>query len=549
MNKLELLADAMFPHIIRKPDDYEAQYPERDLGDSQVVTRFAPSPTGFMHIGHLYSALIDEFFAKQRKGVFIIRIEDTDQVRLVDNGVNIILDTLKTFGITSDEGAIGENEEIGDYGPYKQSMRKEIYQAVAKELVRQGKAYPCFCSEEEVEEIKKEQIESGSSFRGYGLEYAKCRNLDIDEAIKRIQNGESFITRLRAPHDDGERITLHDLIRGDIEMDANRKDEVLIKNNGLPTYHFAHIVDDHFMRTTHVIRGDEWISSAPLHLQLFKMCGYKAPKYAHVSPILKLDGESKRKLSKRKDPEARVDYFFEQGYPIISIKEYLMNLINSSFEDWREKNPNLPFENFTMKLGDIGKAGALFDFVKLDNVSKKLIKNMQDNDIFDLIVNWTKTQNPNFYQYIQNNSEKFIKSISIWHHNRMDIARWGQVESQYPYLYNDNFIDTLSLDKIDANLPHAKEILVDYLANYDENDEQSVWFDKMKTIAEKYNYAPKPKDYKNNPEQYNGSIIEVSTLIRECLTGQKDSPDIYQISQFVGLDEMKKRINKIIELL
>lgn len=550
MNKLEQLAQVMFPHITRTSDDYEAQYPERDLVEGQAVTRFAPSPTGFMHTGGLYTALINQFFAKQRNGVFYLRIEDTDQERYLENGISEITNTLKTFGIDFNEGQIDQINSTGDYGPYIQSQRKEIYQTFVKDLVRRGLAYPCFCSKEKLEEIHAEQVATKSSLLGYGGKYATCRNLSIDEAIERITAGEKFIVRFKAPETDYEqRIKVTDVVRGVLEMDANNIDAVILKTNGLPTYHFAHVIDDHLMRTTHVIRSDEWISSLPLHIQMFKALNFRVPKYAHVCPIMKMEGTTKRKLSKRKDPEARAGYYFEKGYPTTAVIEYLLNLINSTFEEWREKNPQKSYTDFNLKLSDMSVSGALFDQVKLDNVSKKIIKGMTDEQVLGEIMLWAKSQNQEFYDYIQNNREKFISSISIWHHNRMDIARWEQVETQYPYLYNDNFIDTLSLDNIDSNLPHAKKILVDYLATYDEKDEQSVWFDKMKSIAENYNYAPKPKDYKNNPDKFNGSVIEVSTLIRECLTGQKDSPDIYQISHFIGLEEMQKRINKIIDLM
>lgn len=549
MDKLNELAELMFPQIDKSIDDWELQYPERDLLEGQVVTRIAPSPTGNMHTGGVYSALINQSFTKQRGGVFFLRIEDTDQKRLKSGAVEDIVDTLKNFEIYFDEGALNNDDYNGEYGPYRQTLRKEIYQTYIKELVRKGLAYPCFCTEEELKEMHEKQEQEKSSLRGYGGKYAKCRFLSTDEAIRRIKAGDSFTVHLKAPELQNDRIVVNDLIRGELNMEANKIDVVIMKSNGLPTYHFAHVIDDHLMHTTHVIRGDEWISSTPLHIQMFKTLGFKVPKYAHFSPLRKMEGTKRRKISKRKDPEARASYYFEEGYPIQAVKEYLMNIINSGFEEWREKNPQLPMEAFKMKLGDIGKAGALFDMQKLTNTSKKIIKNLSDEIIVQEILKWAQIQSPQFYDYISKNRERFANSITIWHQNRMDVAKWRDVETQYPYLYNDNFADTLKLENIDYNLPHAKDILQDYLATFDIKDEQSQWFDKIKEIAPKYNYAVKPKDYKNNPEEYNGSIIEVSTIIRQALTGQKDSPDIYKISQFLGEEEVKKRINKILKLM
>ena len=544
------LAEMLYPNVNKNINIYFEKYPSRVLFKDAVVTRFAPSPTGFVHIGGIYASMINEFYARQHSGTFYLRIEDTDQARQIENGVQEIVNTLKNFDIDIKEGAISENEDLGNYGPYRQSMRKEIYQTFAKHLVSLNLAYPCFCSKEELDDIRNKQTEENSSLLGYGGKYAKCRNLTPEQAIDKINAGEKFIVRLRAPESDlNSRITARDIIRGEIEMASNNIDAVIIKSDGLPTYHFAHVIDDHLMRTTHVIRGDEWISSLPLHLQMFKLLGFKAPKYAHVCPIMKTDGTSKRKLSKRKDPEARVGYFYEEGFPNVAVKEYLLNLINSTFEEWREKNPNVSYLDFNLKLNDMSASGALFDFVKLNNVSKKVIKGLSDEVVVQEIENWAKTQAPDFYNFIQSNREKFVNSVSIWHFNRMDIAKWSEVESNYPYLYNDNFADTLLIDNLDSTLPHAKEILTDYLDTYNFADEQSVWFEKIREIATKYNYAVKPKDYKNNPELYNGSIVEVSTLIRQSLTGQKDSPDIYKISQFLGEEEVAKRINTAINLL
>lgn len=542
------LADAVFPNINKSINYYEDLYaPRRNHGE--VVTRFAPSPTGYMHIGGLYVSLINQSFAQQQGGTFYLRIEDTDQSRILENGVTEIINTLNNFDIKFDEGPCNEIEDFGNYGPYRQSDRKEIYQTYAKYLIEQGKAYPCFCSKEDLEKTRDEQVSSHSSIIGYSGKYAKCRNLSPDEAIKRINNGEKFVVRMKSPVVEASNVVVKDIIRGEISTEDNYIDVVIIKGDGLPTYHFAHVIDDHLMHTTHVIRADEWIASLPMHVQMFKMLGFDVPEYAHVCAILKMDGDSKRKLSKRKDPEARVGFYFEQGYPIVAVKEYLLNLINSRFETWREQNPSVSYKDFEIKLSEMSKSGALFDLVKLSNVSKKIIKNMTDEDVMKQIFDWSKTNSPQLYDFIKTYPEKFAQSISIWHQNRMDVAKWNDVETQYEYLYNLNFKDKLTAENPLLDKPYVSEILVDYLKDYNINDDSSAWFEKVKTIANKYNYAVKTKEYKLNPENFNGSIVDVSAFLRLALTGKKDSPDIYQISQYLGYQESSDRIKKMIELI
>ena len=547
-DKNKQLAEAVFPNICRDIKYYEELYPKRE-SKGQIVTRFAPSPTGYMHLGGLYISLINQSFAQKQGGTFYLRIEDTDQARILENGVTEIINTLHNFDIDFDEGPINEREDFGTYGSYRQSSRKEIYQAFAKHLIEQGKAYPCFCSKEELDKVREEQTNSNSNVIGYSGEFAVCRKLTPDEAISKIKAGENFVVRMRSDVTDSQRVVINDIVRGDIEMDDNNIDVVIIKADGLPTYHFAHVVDDHLMRTTHVIRGDEWISSLPLHLQMFKLLGFEPPKYAHVCPILKMDGDSKRKLSKRKDPEARVGFYFEEGYPIVAVKEYLLNLINSRFETWREKNPDISYKDFEIRLDEMSKSGALFDIDKLENVSKKVIKNMTDEEVIEQVTNWAKTYSQKLYTFIENNPEKFAKSVPIWHKNRMDISKWKDIEILFKYLYDPDFKDSLTAEDALCKMPHFKEVLVDYKDSYDINDDSSVWFNKIREIAGKYNYAVRPKDYKLNPELYNGSVVEVSAFIRLFLTGKKDSPDIYQISQYLGEKEVIDRLNKMISLV
>ena len=547
-NKLKRLADVVFPNINKSIEYYENLYPPRE-SKGKVVTRFAPSPTGYMHIGGLYVSLINQSFAQKQDGTFYLRIEDTDQSRILDNGVTEIINTLNNYDIQFDEGPVSETEDFGAYGPYRQSDRKEIYQTYAKFLIEEGKAYPCFCSKEELESIREEQVTSNSSIIGYAGKYAKCRNLSPEKAIKRIENGEKFVIRMKSPVTESSRVVVKDIVRGEISTEDNYIDIVIIKGDGLPTYHFAHVIDDHLMHTTHVIRADEWIASLPMHVQMFKMLGFEVPQYAHVCAILKMDGDSKRKLSKRKDPEARVGFYFEQGYPVVAVKEYLLNLINSRFETWREQNPTTSYKDFEIKLNEMSKSGALFDLAKLSNVSKKIIKSMTDEEVMNQVINWSKTNSPQFYDYIQSNPEKFLQSITIWHKNRMDIAKWNEIETQFSYLYDCDFKNKLTAENELCGMPHFEEILADYLNGYDFNDDSTVWFDKVKAITDKYNYAVKPKEYKLNPEKYNGSIVDVSAMLRVALTGKKDSPDIYQISQYLGKNEVLERVQTMLALV
>ena len=550
MNSYKELADLMFPNITKTVEEIENQFPEREGEKGKFVTRFAPSPTGYMHIGGLYVSLINKGVAKQHNGTFYLRIEDTDQSRKLDNGVTEIINTLKNYDISFDEGPIDEINDRGNYGSYRQSERKDIYQTYAKFMVENNLAYPCFCSKEELDEIRETQTKEKSSMLGYGGKYAKCRFLTPEQAIEKIKNGEKFVVRYRSPITDFQRVTVEDIVRGKIEMEDNNIDIVIIKSDGLPTYHFAHVIDDHLMHTTHVIRADEWIASLPLHVQMFKILNFKVPKYAHVCPILKMDGTSKRKLSKRKDPEARVGFYFEQGYPTVAVNEYLLNLINSRFEMWRKQNPNVSYKDFEVKLSEMNASGALFDFLKLENISKKIIKSMSNEEVFNSVLFWAQQNSKSLENIIEYNSEKFKNSIAIWHENRMDIAKWSEIEPKFDYLYNQNF----NLHLTDETQPYfnmkfVKEILSDYVLLNLENADSSAWFESVKSIAEKYNYATNTKEYKLNPENYNGSIIDVTTFIRIALTGKKDSPDILQISKFIGLDEAKNRIQKAISLL
>lgn len=550
MNINEQLAELLFPNITKTPEDYETMYPERNLPEGAVVTRFAPSPTGFLHFGGLFAAFIEKTAAKTTDGVFYLRIEDTDKKREIENGVSLIVKGLNDFGIEIDEGMMSETEEKGEYGPYIQSKRTEIYQSYVKSLVKQGLAYPCFMTEDELAKIREEQ-EADKKLPGVYGEFAKYRDASFDEVKKRIDAGEEYVVRLKSPGGADKRIKFKDVIKGDIEMPENILDVVLLKKDGTPTYHFAHVVDDHLMRTTHVIRGDEWISSVPIHLQLFWLCGLKPPKYAHISPIMKEENGGKRKLSKRKDPEAAVDYYSTTGYPKGAIWEYLMTLANSNYEDWRLANKDADIESFKFSFKKMSKAGALFDMVKLADVSKNYISKLTADDVYEMVTEWAQKNNEKLYKLLTAD-ETYAKSIfAIERGNakpRKDIASWSDVENYIAYFYNElwdkqrDFADNLS--KADM-----KEILETYKTVYDANGSADDWFPSVRDMSEKLGYAKAPKDYKKNPDDFKGHVGDVSGVIRVAVTGRRNTPDLYSIMQTLGYDEVIKRIDESIELL
>ena len=435
------LADLIFPNA-KDISYYEEKYPERNLSEGAVVSRFAPSPTGFVHIGGLYQALVAREITKKTNGVFFLRVEDTDQKREVENGVTGIVNSLKDFDMAPDEGMVTETEEVGNYGPYKQSLRKDIYQAYAKYLLSQGKAYPCFCTPEEGEEIRKKQ-EAAKVRPGYYGVWAKCRNLTVEEAAEKIKNGEKCIIRFKSPGREDRKIKHHDIIKGNVDFPENDQDIVIIKADGLPTYHFAHAVDDHLMRTTHVIRSDEWLSSVPLHLQLFHELGFKAPKYAHIAPIMKNDNGNKRKLSKRKDPEAAVNYYKEEGVPPLAVKEYLLNIANSNFENWRRANQDKSIDEFDFQLNKMSVSGALFDMVKLLDIGKTVISKMSAEEVYDKSLEWAKEYDKELEDMLEN-KEYSLKVLGIERGNkkpRKDISKWAEVKNNIIYMYDDKFLN------------------------------------------------------------------------------------------------------------
>ena len=545
MNYKEL-ADLIFPNA-KEISYYEEKYPERNLPEGAIVSRFAPSPTGFVHIGGLYQALVAIEASRKTGGVFFLRIEDTDQKREIENGVTDIVNSLKDFDMAPDEGMISDTEEIGKYGPYKQSLRKEIYQAYAKYLLEQGKAYPCFCTPEDDEERRVKQ-ENAKIRPGYYGVWAKCRNLTVEEMAEKIKNGENYIIRFKSPGREDRKIKHKDVIKGNVDFPENDQDIVIIKADGLPTYHFAHAVDDHLMRTTHVIRSDEWLSSVPLHLQLFHELGFKAPKYAHISPIMKNDNGNKRKLSKRKDPEAAVSYYKEEGIPVNAVKEYLLNIANSTFENWRRANPDKPIEEFDFQLNKMSVSGALFDMVKLLDIGKTVISKMTAEEVYEKSLEWAQKYDKELVDMLKD-KEYSLKVLGIERGNkkpRKDISKWSEVKQNIKYMYDDNFEEYPY--QVISDKESIEKILNLYIEKYyDENDDKQTWFDKIKELAGEMGYAKEVKEFKANPDMYKAHVGDVSTVLRVALTGRTNTPDMYEIMKVLGKENVINRFQKAIK--
>ena len=540
------LANLIFPDA-KDISYYEEKYPERNLPEGAIVTRFAPSPTGYVHIGGLYQSLVAKMSAKKTGGVFFLRIEDTDQKRKVENGVTDIVNSLKVFDMAPDEGMISETEWTGDYGPYIQSERKEIYKAYAKYMIEQGKAYPCFCTPEQEEERNKLQLDAKIRPGYYGV-WAKCRNLTLDEMAEKIKAGVPYVIRFKSTGREDRKIQISDGIKGKITFPEYDIDIVIIKSDGLPTYHFAHMVDDHLMRTTHVIRGDEWLPSVPLHVQLFKEAGFKAPKYCHISPMMKNDNGNKRKLSKRKDPEAAVSYYDELGVPPDAVKEYLLNIANSTFENWRRQNKDANIEDFDFHLNKMSVSGALFDMVKLFDVAKIVISRYSAEKVYNDSYAWAKKYDEELVKLLEN-KDYALKVLGIERGNakpRKDIAKWSDLKENISYMYNEEFdkITEFDFGKVtDKEL--ANKISKLYSEKYfDINDDKQTWFDKMKDLAEEVGFAREVKEWKADPEKWPGHVGDISSVIRSKLTGRLNTPDLYEIIKVLGKDEVLRRLTK-----
>lgn len=545
------MAEVLFPTIDKTPDDYERMYPARALDEGAKVTRFAPSPTGFLHFGSLFAAFIAAKTAGNN-GVFYLRIEDTDKKREVENGVIGMVNGLKDFGITTDEGATSETDESGSYGPYTQSRRVLIYHAYVKSLVERNLAYPCFMTEEEISKVRQEQ-EAAKELPGIYGKYAKYRDITPDEAKIRIENGDEYVVRLKSPGKPDGRISFKDEVKGKVEMPENILDIVLLKKDGTPTYHFAHAIDDHLMHTTHVTRGDEWLSSVPIHLQLFYVLGFKAPKYAHIAPIMKEDSETggKRKLSKRKDPEAAVSFYAQAGYPSGAVNEYLMTIANSNFEDWRRANKDESIDKFDFRLSKMSKAGALFDMVKLHDISKTYISTMNTEEVFDAVKNWSEEYDSELYSLIMSDTCYAKQIFSIERGNkkpRKDIGKWSEVKDYIAYFYEELWDKKLCWAE---NISDAdkKVILEKYLEVYNHEAPSEDWFPTVQAVAESLGFAKSPKDYKAEPQNYKGHAGDVAGVIRVAVTGRLNTPDLYTIMQTLGEDKVRERISSAIDNL
>ena len=547
MEENKILADLIFPNITKTIEDYEKMYPERNLPEGAKVTRYAPSPTGFIHIGALLSSFTANMIAKQSGGVQFLRIEDTDTERTVENGVNVIIEGLKEFGVEFDEGPNSDGTEKGNYGPYVQSQRKEIYHAFIKHLIIEGKAYPCFCTKEENDKTREHQTVNKKRIGYYG-KYAKCRNISASEAIEKIKNGEEYIIRIKSPGCFDKKIVIEDLIKGRIEMPENDIDIPIMKRDGLPTYHFAHLVDDHLMRTTHITRGDEWLASLPLHIQLFQMFGFKPLKYAHLSPISKNDNGAVRKISKRKDPEAAMSYYHQEGIPSYAVMLYLATLMNSNFEEWYNQNKEKHYEEFKFEFKKMSKSCPLFDGDKLNNISKIYFSLLKADKIYDDACVYFEKYDKEFYDIFTRDRDFSVNLLNIEREvkkPRKDIASYKDIKKEFSYMYDELFTDVnYDWQKI-TDMSDIKEILDAYSEVYDENDDKEAWFNKCKELCDKLGYASDMKAYKENPDAYKGNVADLTTVIRVGLTGRSQTPDLYELLKLLGKDKVKERFNKV----
>jgi len=549
MNRYHEIAELIFPEIKITTADLEKQYPPRNLEPEAIVTRFAPSPTGFLHTGSLFTSLVSWRFAKQTEGVFFLRLEDTDQKREIKGSGDKVVEQLIKFGITPDESYVHD----GAYGPYIQSERRLIYHTVIKDMIKAGKAYPCFCTHDELNEIRKEQ-EAKKELPGYYHEYAKCRFLSDDEVIEKLKNKKEFVIRFKSLGMNDEKVILEDGIRGNIEFPKNIQDVVIMKTDGLPTYHFAHVVDDHLMRTTHVTRGEEWMPSAPIHLELFEQLNWTKPVFCHYPVIMKMDGDKRRKLSKRKDEEASVDYFLEKGYPISGFLEYLMTLANSNFEEWRLTNPKADIFEFKLDFLKMSLDGALFDLEKVKSISKEVLGNMNKDDFAQAALDYAQNYNKELYDLIVSDPDYFKEIINIERDQekpRKDYEKFSDVLPIINFMY-DEYFDQLSKE-IQFNQRFDQNLLIDLLEEYRDSFtldvDQETWFNQMKEIAVGRNFAKRAKDYQKTPENYIGHIGEYAEIIRIATCAKTSTPNFYDVLRILGKDKIVARINHTIALL
>lgn len=541
------LADLLFPDVTKTTDYYEELYPARQLPEGAKVTRFAPSPTGFVHFGGLFPVLVGERLAHQSGGVFYLRIEDTDSKREVEGAELDIIKVFETFGINFDESIIKE----GKYGPYRQSDRREIYRTYAKKLVAEGKAYPCFCTAEELDETRKLQEEE-KVVRGYYGKYVKCRDLSLEQVKEKLEQGLPYVLRFKSMGSSGNKIKFTDLVKGTLEITENDIDHVLLKSDGMPTYHLAHAVDDHLMHTTHVVRGEEWLPSLPYHVQLFAALGFKLPKYMHIAQLMRLEGTAKKKLSKR-DQGAGMTYYIQEGYPTESVIEYVLTLLNSNFEEWRKANPTLPATDFPFSIKKMSASGSLFDLVKLTDVSKNVVSKLTADEVYDRVTAWAKEYDNEFYQVLSRD-EAFTKGIFAigrgGNKPRKDLGTWADAKGYMGFFYPEYFAYEYSEESL-ARFDKADIIAVldDYMNVSGNEADQNEWFENVKAVGEKLGFCPDMKEYKQNPEAYKGSVADVSAFIRIAVTGKENSPDLFAVINLLGREETARRIEQFKKLI
>lgn len=546
------LADLLFPEVVNTPEYYEEKFPYRKLPNKAEVTRMAPSPTGFIHLGNLYSALADERIAHRNGGVFYLRIEDTDEKRKVDCAVETIINVLRYFDIEFDEGAgFDDTDPRNAYGPYFQRQRVEIYHTYAKRLVERGLAYPCFCTEEELDKVRAKQ-EEDKVLTGYYGEYATCRNLSYEEIEANIKAGKPYVLRLRSQGSPDKEITFVDAIKGEIKLPENIHDIVLLKKDGIPTYHFAHAIDDHLMRTTTVVRGGEWLASAPIHYELFHLLGFKMPAYAHTAHLMKFDEETggKRKLSKRKDPELSLDYYRKDGYHPYTMKVYLLTLLNSNFEEWHEKFPDKDINEFPFSVEKMNQSGALFDKDKLHNICKNELSKLSEEELYDFLYDWAKENEPENVEKWFGDREKMLQILRLYmgvgaKRRRKDLMYAKQIFELISYFFDGESAEEMDEFKLDEDM--VSKILKSYLAKYDHNDDNSVWFNKLKEIADEHGFASDMKAYKANPENFKGNVSDIAEAVRIAVTGRANTPDLWTIVHIMGEEQMTERIKKHIK--
>ncbi len=544
----QALADLLFPNVTETPDDVQARFPRRELKEGAVVTRMAPSPTGFVHLGNLVQGMISERMAHQSEGVLFLRVEDTDAKREVPGAVEILINSLQHYNIHFDEGATIEGDN-GLYGPYRQRQRAAIYHVFAKKLVSEGKAYPCFCTEEDLTAIHEQQEANKENFGYYG-KYAMWRDRPMEDIRAQIDAGNPWVLRFRSEGSIENQFKFDDLVKGKLTITENDIDHVLLKSDGIPTYHFAHAVDDELMRTTHVVRGDEWLPSLPFHIQLFKALGFKLPKYVHIGPLMKMDGNSKRKLSKRKDPELALTYYKGEGFPVPAMREYLMTVLNSNFEDWRRANPDADIETFKFSPKKLNPAGSLFDYAKLVDVSKNVISRMDAATVYSLLTEWAQEFDPDFGAKLAQNPDYATAILAIGRGGkkpRKDLATWKDAKDYMGFFFDEYLGAPVFDEKFEKSV--VADALNRFLAKFDIADDSGIWFAKVKEITEDMGFTTDMKAYKADPTAFPGTVADISTFIRQAVTGKTNSPDLYTVMQILGKDRTVARIQAVIDTL